>query len=147
MAIQSPTVENKELARRFFEEVLSEKNFDKIDDLFAETYTHHDAESGRELHGRREFRKLLTKFTTAFPDVKMTIHDQLADDDHVVTRLTMTGTQTGPFGELEATGKSVSIEGIVEHRIKNGKIVEGFPQWDMLGLMRQVGAIPDQPAD
>jgi steroid delta-isomerase-like uncharacterized protein len=78
----------------------------------------------------------------AFPDHERTVEDQFSDDLHVVTRWTATGTHQGQFMGVAPTGKRVTITGISIHRIRDGKIVEEWQEWDSLGLMQQLGVVP-----
>jgi steroid delta-isomerase-like uncharacterized protein len=79
-------------------------------------------------------------FLEAIPDQKLTIEDEIAEGDTVVTRWTFTGTHRGPLMGIPATGKSIKIKGISLDRISGGQVVEHSAQMDMLGLMQQIGA-------
>jgi predicted ester cyclase len=88
-------------------------------------------------------------FRSAFPDIAHTIEDQVAEGDKVVTRLRAHATHTGDLMGIAPTGKGVTIEGISIWRIADGKIEECWFNYDALGLMRQLGVIPElgeQPA-
>jgi steroid delta-isomerase-like uncharacterized protein len=79
----------------------------------------------------------------AFPDIQRTVEDQLTDDiNMVVTRWTATGTHQGQFMGIAPTGNRISMTGISIHRIFDGKIAEEWQEWDSLGLMQQLGAVP-----
>ena len=94
-----------------------------------------------ELRGEA-LRQFFASLLMAFPDVQRTVNDQFADDTHVVTRWTYTGTHKGPFMGIAPTGKRASITGISIHRIADGRIVEEWQEWDSLGLMEQLGVVP-----
>ena len=81
-------------------------------------------------------------FLQAFPDQQVTIEDEVAEDDTVVTRWTFSGTHRGALMGIPATGKQVAIKGISIDRIDGGKVVEHLAQIDMVGLMQQLGVIP-----
>ncbi|MFC6733072.1 MULTISPECIES: ester cyclase [unclassified Haladaptatus] len=146
MAVQSSIAENKALARRFFEEVQTMDDIDTVDDIFAESYVHHDTNMPEPVRGRDAFKESLSQWMGGFSDATMTVLDQVAEGDRVVSRVRMEGSHDGPLQGMEPTNKHVEIEGIVEHRIENGRIVEGFPQWDIMGMMQQLGAMDDQRA-
>jgi steroid delta-isomerase-like uncharacterized protein len=78
----------------------------------------------------------------AFPDGRVTIEDMIAEGDKVVTRYNSRGTHKGDFMGIPATGKKVAVTGIVISRIAKGKIAEEWEEFDALGFMVQLGAIP-----
>ena len=79
---------------------------------------------------------------SAFPDHHLTILDQIAEGDKVVTRVTFHGTHQGPFNGIAATGKQVEWSGIAMDRIADGKVVEMWHVQNTAGLMQQIGAPP-----
>ncbi len=79
---------------------------------------------------------------SAFPDLRLTIEDQIAEGDKVITRVTFRGTHRGEFRGIAPTGKQVEYSGIAIDRIANGKIVEMWHLSDGLGLLQQIGAAP-----
>lgn len=81
-------------------------------------------------------------FLGAFPDQQVTIEDEIAEGDTVVTRWTFSGTHQGALMGISATGKHVTVKGISVDRIGDGKVVEHLAQIDMVSLMQQIGAIP-----
>ncbi len=80
--------------------------------------------------------------TTAFPDLHLTIEDEIAEGDKVVTRVTARGTHQGSFMGIRPTGKRAVVTGIVIDRFANGKTVEAWNNLDDLGLLQQLGVIP-----
>ena len=83
-----------------------------------------------------------TEFRRAFPDLKVKIDHVLEQGDKVVARWTSTMTHQGEFLGFAPTGKKATITGTSTQRIANGKIVEGWDNWDQLGLLVQIGAVP-----
>ena len=81
-------------------------------------------------------------YRDAFPDLKVTIEDQIAEGDRVVTRWKAKGTQQGELMGMPATGKQATVTGITIDLIKSGRITESRTNWDTLGLLQQLGAIP-----
>ena len=81
-------------------------------------------------------------FLAAFPDMRIIIEDEIGEGDQVVTRWTMTGTHQGELMGIPATGKPVRISGISTDRIADGKVVEHRAEFDTVGMMQQLGAIP-----
>lgn len=82
-------------------------------------------------------------YNTAFPDIKVSIENQIAEGDYVVTKLTYQGTNKGEFQGISASGKKVKTTGMNLQRIVNGKILEEWDEFDALGMMQQIGAIPE----
>ena len=133
------TEENKAIARRYPEEVYNEKNLDVLDEIIDKNIVAH---WGVEMEGLQTIKEYVSMNQNAFPDVKLTIKDQIAEGDKVVNRWTFTGTHKGEFKGIAPTGKSVTVTGIIIFKIANGKIVESWSNIDMLGLMQQIGAVP-----
>jgi predicted ester cyclase len=92
-----------------------------------------------ELHNLDELKNLVNGFASAFHDTKMTIKDQIAKDDTVVTRFDYEGVHKGKFAELPSTGKKVKIAGISIMRLVKDKIIDEWEVFDELGLMQQLG--------
>ncbi len=133
---------NKEVCRRFIEEVWNNHNLDLADELFASNYTPHQASSPDFGDGPQGIRKMVSYYLAAFPDTHFTIDDLIAEGDKVVMRWTARGTHRGEFEGVPPTGKQVTVTGANTVRIANGKCVEGWESWDALGLMQQIGALP-----
>ncbi len=87
-------------------------------------------------------QELFTLAEAAFPDLRVTIEEMIASGDKVVSRFTLRGTHRGEFLGIAPTGKPVTTSGIVINRIVDGQIVADWEEYDRLGLMRQIGAIP-----
>jgi len=132
---------NKALVRRGIEEAVNKGNFSVVDEILSTDYIYREPTVG-EKRGRAGFRELVTMYRNAFPDVKLTIDEQIAEGDKVVTRWSATGTHRGELFGTAPTGKQVRVQGIIVSRIANGKIVEETEVYDALGMLRQLGAIP-----
>ncbi len=85
------------------------------------------------------FRQFVNLLYTAFPDLQHRVEAQIAENDYVVTRVTVRGSHTGYFQGIAPTGKQVIITDIIITRIKEGKILELWAQFDVLGLLQQLG--------
>ena len=137
--------ENKRISRRVAEEVFSQGKVDLVDELVAENFVNHDPAAPPDLPPGREGLKALARFyKSAFPDAQITVEDQVAEGDRVVTRYSARGTHEGDFAGMPATGKQVTGTGITIDRIEGGKIVESWNQFDQLGLLQQLGGVPEQ---
>ena len=133
--------ENKALARRFIDAVFNRHEVDAIDQMMAPDAIDHSLGPG-VLPSVAGIKQSLQLYLAAFPDLRATIEDIIAEGDKVVTRVTYTGTHQGPLLGMPPTGKTVTVAGIDISRIKKGRFVEHWGQIDMLGLMQQLGAIP-----
>jgi predicted ester cyclase len=81
----------------------------------------------------------------SFSDLHFTVEDMVAEGDKVVYRYSVRGTHKGSFMGIAPTGEQFAVTGIHIYRVADGKLQEEWENWDMLGLMRQLGVIP-QPA-
>jgi len=130
------TKENKAIQSRF-QDIWNQGDFSIIEEIFDKYFLNHSVDA----KGFDVIRQFVTIYRKAFPDVKFTIEDQIAEGDKSVMRYNITGTHKGEFQGIAPTGKSIKITGIAIHRIANGKIVEIWANWDALGLMQQLGAV------
>ena len=136
--------ENAKIAHRWFEEVWNKKRLDAIDEMadpkaVGQGQQFHDA-----LINLEEFRAFAAHLQSAFPDLRVTIDDTIAEGDRVALRWQLQMTHTGQFLRYAPTNKKVNISGITIFRMANGKLVAGWDKWDQLGLLEQIGAVPVQ---
>ena len=130
---------NKTIVRRLFEEVMK-GNLAIADELIAADYAQHSVFGIPD--GREGFKQFFMAFAAAVPDAHFVIEDVIAEGDKVVTRFTVTGTQTGALQGIPPTGKKFAMKGIDIFRVVDGKIVEHWDAVDQLGMLQQLGAIP-----
>lgn len=136
----SQTELNKQLIRRIGEHVFSTDDLDALDELIAEDYLDHDPGLPPGLpSGRAGYKEVMAALRAAFPDLQVTIEDQIAEEDKVVTRYTMRGTHRGDLWGMSATGNRFRIEGINIDRVVDGRFVERWAAWDTGDLLRQLG--------
>jgi len=129
--------ENRELARRFFEEVWNERDELAIDRYIAEDAAGNDPTFGA---GREAFRKQWRAWQAAFPDLHFAVEEIVAEGHVVVTRWTLTGTHSGAdFEGTPASGAAIKVGGMSLDHIRDGMIASGFDGWDELGFRRQLG--------
>jgi len=134
---------NKTVVRRLFEEVWNKGNLPVTDELFAPNYVHHDSSTPDVGRGPESEKKRATLYRTAFPDLRLTIEDIIAEGETVMARWSCRGTHKGDLSGIAPTGKQFTISGISIARIANGKMAEGWVNWDTLGLMEQLGVVPE----
>jgi steroid delta-isomerase-like uncharacterized protein len=138
-ALNDPLDQNKNLIRRFFNEMWNQWNFAKADELLAPDIVFKGT-LGNELRGRDAFRTYMRKVQSAFPDFHNTIIEITAEDDRVVTRTFYRGTHRGEIFGLAPSGKEINYAGAAFFRIRDGQVIEGWVLGDLLGLLRQLDA-------
>ena len=134
---------NKALIRRWFEEVWNKGRAEAIDEMFAEdgaAYGLSDA-NGNPLRGPASFREFHQSFRNAFPDLVVVVEDTIAEADKVAARCVVRGQHMGDSLGFAATQKPVEITGISIVRVRDGKIVEAWNNFDFMSMYRQLGAI------
>ncbi len=134
-------------ARRVLEDAFNRGDFTAADELVAPEAILHDPTLPRELQGLRgpePFKRVVSAYRAAFPDVRLVVDDTIAQGDRVVLRWHAEGTHRGRLQGLAPTGGRASVTGISITRWDNGKLVEFWVEWDNLGLARQIGAAPSE---
>jgi steroid delta-isomerase-like uncharacterized protein len=135
------TQENKATFRRYVEEGWAKGNVEVADEVFAEGYVAHQPDGSEEKRGPEDVKQFLRQYREAFPELQITLEDQIAEDDKVVTRWASRGTYRGEFRGIAPTGNEVSLTGMGIFRFSEGKVVESWDNFDQLGMLRQLGAI------
>lgn len=130
---------NKAQIRRVIEEIYNRGDLTAVDELAASEMVIHAA-SG-DIVGREGVRQYVAALRTGFPDLEVTVEEQIAEGDMVVTRWTARGTHAGVFQGLAPTGRRARITGTDIDRMVDGRAVECWMQMDELGLMQQLGAV------
>jgi steroid delta-isomerase-like uncharacterized protein len=134
---------NKTVSRRFFEEVFAKGKLNVLDEIITKDHVNSGPGTLPELPtGPEGAKQLVTVYRNAFPDLRFTIDEQIAEGDKVVTRWTADGIHKGELLGMPATGKSSTVSGIVVDRFANGKIAESWSIFDQFGMMQQLGVIP-----
>ena len=135
------TEQSKALVRRMHKEIFQQGNLDLVDELIADDYVVHqpDGDQSRDEH----FNHVIPAFAAAFPDMEFIFYDTFAEGDKVASRFEMRGTHKGEFMGVPPTGKRVSMSGIVLERVEDGKVAESWVERDNLGLLQQIGVVPE----
>ena len=131
--------ENKRIARRIPEEILTEGKLELVEELFAEDAVD-QAPLGKDT-GWDEIRAGMETMRAAFPDMSATVEDTVSEGDTVAMRITLRGTHEGEFMGREPTGKTIEVGSMIFTRIEDGKIVERWAQPNTLGLFQQLGIV------
>ena len=134
------TEENKAVARRFYE-LFETGDLSAAEEIVADDFVNLRAIPG-QTSGLAGLKEVIKAFRAGVPDIKFTIEEQVAEGDKVASRYSATCTHQGDFLGVHGTSKPLNFTGLVIHRIVEGKIQDAWLEFDMFGVMRQMGAIP-----
>jgi steroid delta-isomerase-like uncharacterized protein len=130
------------LSHRIIEEVWNQKNVDAADELISSDCVVRDPNSVHK--GLDGYKQFVREYLNAFPDLHFTIEDHVADEHGVATRWTCTGTHQGELQGIPATGRRVTVSGILLSKARDGKFVESWSSWDTMSLLQQLGVMPSR---
>jgi len=134
--------QNVQLMRRWFQEVWNEGRIETVYELFSPEAIAHGQEGAEgEIHGPEEFVRFVQKIRGAFSEMQLTVEDVFATDDRGALRWSSVMTHNGETLGMPASGRTVRVRGVTLVRFANGKIVEGWDNWDELGMLQQIGAL------
>ena len=136
--------DNKAIVRRFVEEIFVRGRKDTVDELLADDFVAHTWPSTTG-DPRSDLKAAIDRAAAGLSDPEFAIDDLIAEGDQVAARLTTAATQTGEFMGMPPTNKRYSIEEIHWFRLRDGKVVEHWHQFDQMGMMKQLGAMPGGP--
>ena len=132
--------QNKELTRRFYEECWNQGKTERLDQYVAKDCRYRDPVFPSLAPGVESLKRHITMCRNAFPDLRFSLDDMIAERDEVVVHWTANGTQEGQFLGVAPTRKTATVGGTSIYRIKNQKIVEQAADWNLLTLLEQLGA-------
>jgi predicted ester cyclase len=138
----SEATDNKARFRRTYEELLNQGILEVADELIAPDFINHEAPPGMD-RGPESMRGLANMLRTAFPDLHFEIEGLVAEGDTVAGRLTMSGTHEGPLMGTPPTGRWMRQAHMHFVRFREGLAVEQWGVRDDLGMMQQLGVIPE----
>jgi len=133
------SAETKAVARLLID-IFNRGTLNDADGLLSSNYVYRGP--GGDVHGAAGWKQLARMYRTAFPDVIMTIDEQIAEGDKVVTRFTARGTHRGELAGVAASGRLVTVPCLTIDRIVGGQIVETFELFDQLGMFQAIGTLP-----
>ena len=130
----------KEIVTRL-EHAFAAGDFDTIDEVCDPGFVDHNPQPGMEptLEG---FKQANAMYRTAFPDLKIDELEVIAEGDTAATRWTASGTHQAALGDIPATGKHVTVEGMNFYKLRDGKVTEAWLQFDGVGMLVQLGVMP-----
>jgi steroid delta-isomerase-like uncharacterized protein len=120
-------------------EAVNTGKFELFDEAVAADCVDHDPAAG-QVRGPAGYKALFKEMRAAFPDMKVDLETEVADDDTIAFAYTITGTHKGPLMRIPPTGKKVKIRGMQISKFKNGKMIERWGSSDELGMLKQLGA-------
>ena len=135
------TGENKKVLEAFVEDVINQGRLDRADDLVALDFVELDPLPGQQ-QGREGLKGVIRMLRNAFPDIHWVVEETIAAGDKVVSRFKWTGTHGEDFLGIPATGRRVTVRGVVIDRLKDGKMADSRILMDTMAMMQQLGAIP-----
>jgi steroid delta-isomerase-like uncharacterized protein len=133
--------DNKTFVRSTVEAIWRTGDATLIDEHMAADYVLHKPPTGFAPN-REGLKGILQAMHRAFPDLRMTVEDVIAEEDKVVQRRRYEGTHQGELFGIPATGKSVNVSQIIVSRVANGKFAEEWAETDFLGMLQQLGVVP-----
>ena len=139
----STTEQNKATVRRFVDEIFVGGRKESVDELLDDGFQAHTWPSTG--HPKDDLKAAIDRAATGLSDPEFRIDDMIAEGDRVAARLTTAATQVGPFMGMPPSGKRYSIDEIHIFRLRDGKVVEHWHQFDQMGMMKQLGAMPSAP--
>jgi steroid delta-isomerase-like uncharacterized protein len=137
------SAQNKAVAKRFYD-AWNARDLDAFDEIIAADAVDHDPQNPfSEMRGPAGAKRTAAMYHSAYSDGRFEVHEQIAEGDFVVTRWTGVGTHDGELMGIPPTGRSVAIAGITIDRIADEKIAESWTCFDTLGMLQQLGAVPE----
>jgi steroid delta-isomerase-like uncharacterized protein len=131
--------ENEALVRRYVEEVYDQRRLEVVDEIFAPDFILHDPDLPGGGRGPEGIKRIVEIFVGAFPDLQLTLDDELSSGEKVVTRWTARGTHQGELMGIAPTGNRIEVSTIGIWRVAEGKITEAWLVYDAFGMMQQLG--------
>jgi steroid delta-isomerase-like uncharacterized protein len=132
---------NRELIRKFYQEVWNEGKVHLADKYLSPSHAFVDPNALDEKTGPAAYKEIVMRFFEAFSGLKFEVQDMVCEKDKVVAAWTISGVHTGEYRGIAATNKKISFDGISIHQIADEKIMDTSSVWDTLGLMKKIGAI------
>src|SRR5262249_912671 len=133
---------NKAIARRWSEELWGQGNLAVADEIIAPEYVRHDPGDPFPARGPEDVKRIVTMMRAMLQDFRVNIEAMVAEGDMVVSRYTVTATDTRGYMGKPPTGKTIRTSAIQMFRFSSGKIVESWAARDDLGTLRQLGHLP-----
>jgi steroid delta-isomerase-like uncharacterized protein len=134
--------DNKAVIRRLYEEVWNKRRLELVDEIISPSHALHDPNVSGSAVGPEAYKRQVTLFITAFPDLRFTVEDMVDEKEKLAVAWIISGTHKGDFMGIPATNKKVSVDGITINHIVDAKIMDSYVSWDAWGMMQQLGVVP-----
>ena len=131
---------------RFVTELLTAWNIrdlDRVADFYAPSYTGIDVAQRAPHHGPQGVRHTLARYVRAFPDLRFRRERVISDGDCIAVAWVARGTHRGPLMKIPPTGRRIAVRGVSMLTLQNGMVTKGLHIWDVAGLLRALGLLPD----
>jgi steroid delta-isomerase-like uncharacterized protein len=134
--------DSKTVVRRLYAEVWNKRRLEVADELLSPSHALHSPTASGSAIGPEAYKRTVTQFLTAFPDLRFAIEDTVAEKEKVVVSWNISGTHKGEFMGIPPTNKKISVDGITINHLTNGKIMDSYISYDALGMLQQLGVVP-----
>jgi steroid delta-isomerase-like uncharacterized protein len=134
--------EPKAVVHRLYEEVWNRRRLEAVSDLISPSHALNDPHLSGSAVGPEAYRRVLTQFLAAFPDLRFTVDQMISEKEKVVVSWTISGTHKREFRGIPATNRKISFDGVTINLVSKGKIIESYVTIDYFTLMQQLGVIP-----
>jgi steroid delta-isomerase-like uncharacterized protein len=135
------TGNKNKIAMDFTEEIWDKGNFKIADEILSANFIDHDPVNG-QLPGKSGYQQMVRDFRNAFPDLRVKNEDVIVEGNKVVVRWTAQGKHSGQLMNIPSTNKLVKLKGIDILLVENNKIIERWGEFDALGMLSQLGVLP-----
>jgi steroid delta-isomerase-like uncharacterized protein len=132
--------DNAAIIQRFINEVINQGRYEVCDEIVAEDFVELDRLPGQR-EGREGLKEVIATIRGAFPDINWVIEESISSGEKVVTRFTWSGTHRGDFFGIPATGRSITVKGVVIDRLVDSRMTDSRILMDTYSMMMQLGVI------
>jgi steroid delta-isomerase-like uncharacterized protein len=137
---------NAHISRTWINQLLEGWNGHDVDSLiglYAPDFVARDVGQGQTYKGADGLRQLLDRYFSAFPDLRFEMERTIIENDSVALSWVARGTHQGKIMNIPPTGRQIAVHGVSMLTIESGKIKEATFIWDVAGLLRDLGLLPD----
>ena len=135
------TEQNKQVVQRFVEECWNSGNLNKASEFLTDQVRCHDPVFPNLSPGMQNFKNHIEGCRRAFPDLRITVDDTVAERNEVVLHWTARGTHQGQFLGMQPTQRKITIDGTSIYRLEGAKIAETHANWNLASMMTQLGVV------
>src|SRR5437667_9769883 len=138
----SGDAENKAIIRQLYEEVWNKRRLELVDEIISPSHALHDPNATGSAVGPEAYKRLVTRFVTAFPDLRFVIEDFFGENEKLAVAWTISGTHKGEFMGIPATNKKVSVDGITIIHTVNAQIRHINVTMQAGALLNEIRVLP-----